>query len=178
MEGLGDAGKTTILYKMLLNEVVITGPTQGFNVETVEQCGMSFLIWDLGGNASKRRLRPLIAHYYADCAAIIFVVDATDGPERLAEAREELRAMLGQQPTASPLLVFANKQDLPGALATLEIADVLDLHSLKRNWHVEASSGVSGMGLHEGLDWLAKTIELHDSQTCSRPSKIHFGSSF
>ena len=34
MLGLDAAGKTTILYKMKLNEVVNTIPTIGFNVET------------------------------------------------------------------------------------------------------------------------------------------------
>ena len=34
MLGLDAAGKTTILYKMKLNEVVSTIPTIGFNVET------------------------------------------------------------------------------------------------------------------------------------------------
>ena len=36
MVGLDGAGKTTILYKMKLGEVVTTIPTIGFNVETVE----------------------------------------------------------------------------------------------------------------------------------------------
>lgn len=34
--GLDAAGKTTILYKLKLGEVVTTIPTIGFNVETVE----------------------------------------------------------------------------------------------------------------------------------------------
>jgi ADP-ribosylation factor protein 1 len=36
MVGLDAAGKTTILYKLKLGEVVTTIPTIGFNVETVE----------------------------------------------------------------------------------------------------------------------------------------------
>ena len=36
MLGLDNAGKTTILYKLKLGEVVTTIPTIGFNVETVE----------------------------------------------------------------------------------------------------------------------------------------------
>ena len=35
MVGLDAAGKTTILYKLKLNETVSTIPTIGFNVETV-----------------------------------------------------------------------------------------------------------------------------------------------
>ena len=40
--GLDNAGKTTILYKLQMGEVVTTVPTIGFNVETV-QCVVQFL---------------------------------------------------------------------------------------------------------------------------------------
>ncbi len=42
MLGLDAAGKTTILYKLKLGEVVTTIPTIGFNVETVEYKNISF----------------------------------------------------------------------------------------------------------------------------------------
>jgi len=34
--GLHNAGKTTILYKLALNEVIVTQPTIGSNVEEVQ----------------------------------------------------------------------------------------------------------------------------------------------
>merc|ERR1712060_816083 len=46
MVGLDAAGKTTILYKLKLGEVVTTIPTIGFNVETVEYKNISFTVWD------------------------------------------------------------------------------------------------------------------------------------
>jgi GTPase SAR1 family protein len=45
MVGLDAAGKTTILYKLKLGEVVTTIPTIGFNVETVEYKNISFTVW-------------------------------------------------------------------------------------------------------------------------------------
>ena len=52
MLGLDNAGKTTVLYKLKLGEVVTTIPTIGFNVETVEhkEC---FTLYDTSGNASR-----------------------------------------------------------------------------------------------------------------------------
>ena len=44
MVGLDAAGKTTILYKLKLGEVVTTIPTIGFNVETVCFCTILFLV--------------------------------------------------------------------------------------------------------------------------------------
>jgi len=45
----GVPGKTTILYKLKLGEIVTTIPTIGFNVETVEYKNISFTVWDVGG---------------------------------------------------------------------------------------------------------------------------------
>ena len=47
--GLDNAGKTTILYKLHLGEIVTTVPTVGFNVETMNYEGLKFQVWDLGG---------------------------------------------------------------------------------------------------------------------------------
>ncbi|NXX69999.1 ARF3 factor, partial [Spizella passerina] len=49
MVGLDAAGKTTILYKLKLGEIVTTIPTIGFSVETVECKNISFTLWDVGG---------------------------------------------------------------------------------------------------------------------------------
>ena len=49
MLGLDAAGKTTILYKLKLGEVVSSVPTIGFNVETVQFNKSKFNVWDVGG---------------------------------------------------------------------------------------------------------------------------------
>jgi small GTP-binding protein len=61
MLGLDAAGKTTILYKLKLGEVVSSVPTIGFNVETVEYKNINFTVWDIGG---QNKLRLLWRHYY------------------------------------------------------------------------------------------------------------------
>ena len=57
MVGLDAAGKTTILYKLKLGEIVTTIPTIGFNVETVEYKKINFTVWDVGGQDKVRLLR-------------------------------------------------------------------------------------------------------------------------
>ena len=47
-------GKTTILYRLQVGEVVTTIPTIGFNVETVSYKNLKFQVWDLGGQTSIR----------------------------------------------------------------------------------------------------------------------------
>lgn len=54
MVGLDAAGKTTILYKLKLDENVTTIPTIGFNVETVQYKKINFTMWDVGGQDKVR----------------------------------------------------------------------------------------------------------------------------
>ena len=156
MVGLDAAGKTTILYKLKLAEVVTTIPTIGFNVETVEYKNISFTVWDVGGQETIRRLWN---YYYNNIQGIIFVVDSND-TERIDDAREELHKMLAEEELKDAcLLVMANKQDLPGAMTPPDIADGLGLHTIRgRSWHLQGTCATSGDGLYEGLDWLSKTV--------------------
>jgi len=157
MVGLDAAGKTTILYKLKLGEIVTTIPTIGFNVETVEYKNISFTVWDVGG---QDKIRPLWRHYFQNTQGLIFVVDSNDR-ERVGEAKEELNRMLNEDELRDAvLLIFANKQDLPQAMNAAEITDKLGLHALRqRNWYIQATCATSGDGLYEGLDWLSNQLK-------------------
>jgi len=157
MVGLDAAGKTTILYKLKLGEIVTTIPTIGFNVETVEYKNISFTVWDVGG---QDKIRPLWRHYFQNTQGIIFVVDSNDR-ERVSEAREELQRMLNEDELRDALLlVFANKQDLPNAMNASEITDKLGLQGLRqRTWYIQAACATSGDGLYEGLEWLSANLK-------------------
>jgi len=155
MVGLDAAGKTTILYKLKLGEIVTTIPTIGFNVETVEYKNINFTVWDVGG---QDKIRPLWRHYFQNTQGLIFVVDSNDR-ERVKEARAELEKMLSEDELRDAArLVFANKQDLPNAMSVAELTDKLGLHSLKRKWFIQAACATTGDGLYEGLDWLSNSL--------------------
>jgi len=159
MVGLDAAGKTTILQRLRLGEVVQTVPTIGFNVETLEYGRLSMTVWDVGG---QEQLRRLWRHYYAGTQGAVFVLDSADRG-RVDAAREELRRLL-EDPALHgvPLLVYANKQDLPDALTEKEAVEELDLGPLlqrqHRQWLVQPACATSGEGLYEGLDWLSSAV--------------------
>lgn len=113
-------------------------------------------IQDLGGQTS---IRPYWRCYYANTAAVIFVIDSTD-IDRLNTAAEELSAMLNEDELRDAgLLVFANKQDQPGAKGAGEISEALRLGELRdRNWSIVACSAIDGSGINEGMDWLVNTV--------------------
>ncbi|GAA6028439.1 hypothetical protein NBRC10512_003201 [Rhodotorula toruloides] len=157
MLGLDSAGKTTILYRLQIGEVVTTIPTIGFNVETVQYKNIKFQVWDLGGQTS---IRPYWRCYYADTKAVVYVVDSSDR-ERLPINKAELLAMLNEEELHdAKLLVFANKQDQPDAMTPAEVSEGLGLDTLKnRQWSIFKSCAIKGEGLEEGLDWLATALQ-------------------
>ncbi|KAL9244938.1 hypothetical protein vseg_018652 [Gypsophila vaccaria] len=156
MVGLDASGKTTILYKLKLGEVVRTLPTIGFNVETVEYKNISFAVWDIGG---QEKIRALWRHYFLNTQGLIFVVDSSDR-SRIVEARNQLHHILAQNELRkAAVLIFANKQDLPNAMCVSEVANKLGLHLLRqRPWYIQNASAISGRGLYEGLDWLSNCL--------------------
>lgn len=157
MVGLDAAGKTTILYKLKLGEIVTTIPTIGFNVETVEYKNIAFTVWDVGG---QDKIRPLWRYYFQNTQGIIFVIDSNDR-DRISEASEELSTMLNEAELQNALLlVLANKQDLPNAMNAAEITEKLRLHSIRlRPWFIQATCATTGDGLYEGLEWLASSLK-------------------
>ncbi|XP_064399518.1 ADP-ribosylation factor 4-like [Halichondria panicea] len=157
MVGLDAAGKTTILYKLKLGEVVTTIPTIGFNVETVEYKNISFTVWDVGG---QDKIRPLWRHYFQNTDGLIFVVDSNDR-ERIDEAKDELKNMLVEEDLRKcVILVFANKQDLPNAMSVSDIQEKLGLSSLRsQQWYIQKTCATEGIGLYEGLDWLSQQLQ-------------------
>ena len=155
--GLDNAGKTTILYKLYNpNRVIRTYPTIGFNVEQVVYKNLNFNVWDLGGQTD---IRPFWRCYCANTNGIIYVVDSCD-TARMGISRTELICMLEEEELKGvPVLVFANKQDQPGAVTDVEVATQLGLYAIKdRQWHIRRTCGLNGDGLREGLDWMAQII--------------------
>jgi len=162
MLGLDAAGKTTILYKLKLNQDVRTIPTVGFNVETVTYKNVKFNVWDVGG---QDKIRPLWRHYFSGTQGLIFVIDSNDRA-RIDEARQELhRIILDREMGEALLLVFANKQDVAGAMTPQEVQERLKLSQLKdKIWYVVPSCATSGEGLFEGLGWLSNNVKAQPQQ--------------
>ena len=90
---------------------------------------------------------------------MIYVVDSNDR-DRVEECASELHAMLAfDELRDAAILVFANKQDLPGSMAAADVCEKLQLNKLRgREWYIQPCVATTGQGLHEGLDWLSRTL--------------------
>ncbi|XP_042328515.1 ADP-ribosylation factor 6-like [Sceloporus undulatus] len=158
--GLDAAGKTTLLYKLKMNETVTTIPTVGFNVEKIQPVNnVTFTMWDVGG---QDRIRVLWKHYYTNTDGLVFMVDSVDC-ERFEEARLELEALVNARDMEGvPVVLLANKQDLPGAWPPMEVAEKMGLRKMPGKWwHVQGCCAVSGEGIPEAMEKLSEMVKLY-----------------
>ena len=69
--------------------------------------------------------------------------------ESINEARDELKTLLGfHELKNAPLLIFANKQDLPNSMNTTEIDDKLKSILFKSNFENSSNHKISSIGPH------------------------------
>ena len=156
MLGIGAAGKTTILYRLKTNEVVHTIATVGFTMETVQFGELQFCVWDLGG---QDKIRPLWRHYYEGAHGVIFVVDSSDRIQFQTAKQEFHQVAQAPQLKDSPILIFANKQDMEGHATPEQVAEALELKTLPESrYHIEGCCALTGQGLIEGMNWLSEVI--------------------
>jgi len=164
--GLNEAGKTTLLEQtktiftkgyrgMSLSKITTT---VGLNLGKIDVGSTRLSFWDLGG---QEELQSLWDKYYAECHAIIYVVDSVD-VERIDESIAAFRKMISNEHLSGvPLLLLANKQDLPGCLHPDDLKDRFkETQSLigAREMQVMAVSALQGNGVNEGIKWIIAKV--------------------
>ncbi len=89
----------------------------------------------------------------------MFVLDSADHT-RLDEALEEFNKILPKDTLKDvPILIVANKQDLPEALETQEIWKKFKIAEIKQPVAVLSTSAVTGVGVHEAFDWFVNRFK-------------------
>lgn len=158
--GLDNSGKTTLIHHLKPKKATtmeIT-PTVGFQVEEFSKNNISFTVYDMSGQG---RYRSLWEHYYAEVEAIIYVLDSTDRL-RMCVAKEELEQLLSHEEikkSNAPILFFANKMDIAGAMSPDECLDELALDRIRdKPWHIAPSNAITGDGINEGVEWLCNNL--------------------
>lgn len=153
--GLQSAGKTTLLTAISdgkLKAEKDTIPTIGLNTRKVTKGAVSIKLWDIGGQP---RFRAMWERYCRGVNAIVYVVDAAD-QANFDSARSCLHDLMAKAPLAGiPLLVLANKNDLPGALTEKQIASVLELSTITdREVTVYSISAKNSVNIDVTMNWL------------------------
>ncbi|KAL7718276.1 ADP-ribosylation factor [Entamoeba marina] len=154
--GLENSGKTTIIQQLLSYEPVNIIPTMGNVLESYIFKNYEFNIIE---NYSDK-LQVLLRHYYTSAKAMIFVIDSND-LEQLEYSKTILTRLLEEENlTNKPLLLFANKNDLPNAINVDDINNYFSLFNIKsRKWYCQPSCATSNIGLEQGFNWLFDLLE-------------------
>lgn len=154
--GLDNAGKTTIVKRLMGENVQDVHPTLGFSIKTVPRGSLTLNIWDVGGQKS---LRPFWHNYFEKTDCLIWVVDAT-ALGRLEDCKNELHATLNEDRLAGAgLLIFVNKMDAidPKSCDSIleRIHSELELSQLaKHQYKVLGCSAYTGYNIEEGFTWV------------------------
>lgn len=166
--GLDNAGKTTLLERIKMIYMKSKGlrpdqigPTVGLNVGKVDVNGSRLNFWDLGG---QRQLQSIWSKYYEDCHGLIFVVDSTD-TTRIEECRQTMEKVVQNEIIEGiPILMLANKQDLPGALKLHDIKDIFNQIAIRleaRDSRVLCVSALNGEGVQDAMEWMYTRLQLN-----------------
>ena len=153
--GIQNAGKTTILYRLSIGQLVKTTPTIGSNVEEISYNNVKLQAWDLGGQESTRSVWNV---YFVNTDAIIYVIDTHD--ETYDDSKTQFYKLLQNDALKNAvILIYANKQDLPGAKNVAEIIRIYELDTIKDHiWHIQPCSAQTGEGLITGMKWLSDQL--------------------
>nr|Q3SXC5.1 RecName: Full=ADP-ribosylation factor-like protein 14; AltName: Full=ADP-ribosylation factor 7 [Mus musculus]AAI04369.1 ADP-ribosylation factor-like 14 [Mus musculus]AAI04370.1 ADP-ribosylation factor-like 14 [Mus musculus] len=158
--GLDSAGKSTLLYRLKFAETLATIPTIGFNVEMVQlQSSLTLTVWDVGG---QEKMRTVWDCYCENAQGLMYVVDCSEGKKRLEDSRKEFKHILKNEHIKNtPVVILANKQDLPGALSAEDITRMFKVKKLcsNRNWYVQPCCAVTGEGLDDGFRKLTEFLK-------------------
>ncbi|KAI9241439.1 MAG: P-loop containing nucleoside triphosphate hydrolase protein [Podila humilis] len=164
-------------------------PTVGLNSKfgRIDIGGARINFQDLGGQTD---LQSIWERYYRECHAIVFVVDSSD-PERIEECRDALgKCQIGDISTLAyvglnknrglffplqiekvimddtvegiPVLMLANKQDVPTALRLESIKEIFNQIAERlgaRDSRVLPISALEGNGVKDAVDWLFLRVQ-------------------
>ncbi|CAH0406663.1 unnamed protein product [Chilo suppressalis] len=180
--------KYTKKYKAMNPNRITT--TVGLNIGKIHVDGVILNFWDLGG---QQELQSLWDKYYAECHAVIYIVDSSDR-ERISESKETFDRMIASEHLSGvPLLVLANKQDIPDCMGLARTAAIGRRDEIPPFYIVfnristtttpaplpqifcvpfgnRISAALSKDGVDEGIRWLVDCIKRN---SVDRPPRNH-----
>ncbi|CAF3941141.1 unnamed protein product [Rotaria sp. Silwood1] len=157
ISGPYSAGKTTIFNVAQFGKDYTPRYTIGIDMAVIPVNNISIMAFDEGGRC---RTRSLLRSFHHRLSGMILVIDSTDR-EIIDQMRDELVRMSNEEELKNKsILIFANKQDLPNAMSPNEIHEKLNLTKLNgyMKWHLQPACAIRDEGIHEGLEWLAKSM--------------------
>ncbi len=144
------AGKTTVVHALSTRAVSVQrrGTTIALDFGHLDYKGFHA---DLFGTIGQERFDPILEQLGGETLGVILVVDSTD-PSSFPRAIEMLRKA---KVYGLPTVVFANKQDLPGALPPEKVRELMNL---PEDVPVVGTVATKKINIREGVEELLKLI--------------------
>ena len=160
--GADGVGKTSLLYKLKLDEDVQTLHTIGFNVEEINYKDKIIRMWDIGGDD---KIKYLWKHYMADCKCLIYILNLAD-KGRLDNYIEYFNVMLEQHKNYMniPIIIFGNKFNDKIEFEPEEILKKINFPPEIALPHILKGNIKTGEGLSDLLDYLYNNIEFNEEK--------------
>ena len=155
--GADSAGKTTLLYKLLLNTKVQTIPTIGFNVESVNYKDKVITFWDLGGGSE---LKKLWKHYIDFCNYAVFILDLSD-KSYMNYALDSFNKFLEQNTKNIPYIIFGNIKNNNIQYEPNEFLEKIPPQPDKQIFSLKGDAA-TGEGLNELMEYLYQNSEFNE----------------
>ena len=114
----------------------------------------------------QKKMRSMWQSYYEEADGVIFIVDASD-PDRFEEAKQAFFRVREDEKLAHvPIVIFANKQDMPGAQSVSGLNTEFFMGpggSGAEVCQIFGVSGLTGMGLDEAMHFFVNQMKYHNT---------------
>ena len=164
MLGLDGAGKSTLFQRIRdtkkgTHAEAPLKPSIAYNVTSLDIDGRACTLWDVSGSPLTR---DLWKHYFSGTDCLVWVVDSSNLC-RLQESRTLLQKIVTHRALRGvPVVVVANKQDLPTARNSFELEEVLQLDLVRQEGHfvkVVTTSATTGKDTRKVLKKFRKILK-------------------
>lgn len=167
MLGISAVGKTSIINRLItgkFNENV--RPTLSPQILKMLYERIDFRVYDVGGQVKLRKKWKTVL---TQPDSIVFVIDSSADVELHMEAAKEFKDMMNHYfhgdtsvnlDENTPVLIMANKIDLKPDFSEESVKNMYKPHELLNKYHLGFCSALTGAGLEEGFQWLAKQIKI------------------
>ncbi len=159
--GLADAGKTTLLNRLVTGEIRATPPTMGFSIDNFEyEEKIQIRAIDLGGQDIF--IHSLWNQFIPKADVVVFLIDSANH-ELMEKARDTFLTVISWIQEKEPIvMLLANKQDISSAYTLEEVIQVLNLTELTtmpvKALQMFDCSAKTGHGVTEAFDWLVNQL--------------------
>ncbi len=158
--GMAGSGKTTFTQRFRNLDVdVLTQPTMGIDVHIESQFGLKFFLYDLGGQDTF--LDTIWPITLPKANAVIYLLDSAFNQSIKAIQKNFMSVLRFMNDV--PILILANKQDLPFSKTIEELEEKIGFKNMLSRENITNSkmygiSALRGDGVNKAIDWLVHQV--------------------